>query len=85
MPDELARDSEVPKGSKQPDVNAARVRGKRSYLIRGDLSLSGGQKSAEAVIVAGVTTSRGGQGNLATGRSSDPFPRNDAKRRGLGT
>jgi hypothetical protein len=37
VPDELAKDSEVRKGSKQPDVNAARVRGKISYLIRGGL------------------------------------------------
>jgi hypothetical protein len=35
--DKLATDSEVQKGSKQPYVNAARVRGKISYLIRGDL------------------------------------------------
>ncbi len=52
-PDELASDSEVQKGSKRLPVNAARVRGKRSYLIRGDLSLSGGQKSAEAKVCAG--------------------------------
>jgi len=58
--DELATDSEVQKGSKQPNVNAARVRGKLSYLIRGDLSLSGGQMSAEAEVVDGVTTIRGG-------------------------
>jgi len=36
--DELARDSEVQKGSKQLCVNAARVRGKQSHLIRGGLS-----------------------------------------------
>ena len=35
--DELARDSEVQKGSKQPYVNAARVRGRLSNLIRGGL------------------------------------------------
>jgi hypothetical protein len=35
--DELAKDSKVRKGSKQPYVNAARVRRKLSYLIRGDL------------------------------------------------
>ena len=35
--DKLARDSEVQKGSKQPNVNAARVRGKISYPIRGGL------------------------------------------------
>jgi hypothetical protein len=35
--DELATDSEVRKGSKQPYVNAARIRGKISYLIRGGL------------------------------------------------
>ncbi len=38
VPDELARDSKVQKGSKQPNVNAARVRGKISHLIRGGLS-----------------------------------------------
>ena len=36
-PGELARDSEVLKGSKRLYVNAARIRGKLSYLIRGDL------------------------------------------------
>ena len=36
-PGELARDSEAPKGSKRLHVNAARIRGKLSYLIRGDL------------------------------------------------
>ena len=66
-PDELASDSEVQKGSKRLPVNAARVRGKRSYLIRGDLSHSGGQKSAEAKVVDGVMTIQGGQGNLAQG------------------
>ena len=66
--DELARDSEVQKGSKQLCVNAARVRGKQSHLIRGDLSLSGGQKSAEAIVVDGATTIQGSWGNLATGR-----------------
>ena len=35
--DKLARDSEVQKGSKQPYVNAARVRGKLLDLIRGGL------------------------------------------------
>ena len=37
MPDKLAKDSKVQKGSKQSHVNAARVRGKLSHLIRGDL------------------------------------------------
>ena len=59
--DELARDSEVQKGSKQLCVNAARVRGKQFHLIRGGLSLSGGQKSAEAIVVDGVTTILGSQ------------------------
>jgi hypothetical protein len=36
-PGELASDSEAPKGSKRLYVNAARIRGKLSYLIRGDL------------------------------------------------
>ena len=70
MTDELARDSKVQKGSKQPYVNAARVRGKISYLIRGGLPFEG-QKSAEAVVVDGVTTIQGGQGNLATGRRAE--------------
>ena len=39
--DELARDSEVQKGSKQLYVNAARIRGKQSYLIRGGLQRGG--------------------------------------------
>ena len=52
MPDKLARDSEVQKGSKQSHVNAARVRGKLSHLIRGDLPRAG-QKSAEAIVVGG--------------------------------
>jgi len=38
MPDKLARDSKVQRGSKQSHVNAARVRGKLPYLIRGGLS-----------------------------------------------
>ena len=83
-PDELARDSEVPKGSKRLYVNAARVRGKLSYLIRGDLRrvsgkglrrsrglLTATQKSAEAEVVDGVTTIQGGQGNLTTGRRAE--------------
>jgi hypothetical protein len=37
MPDKLAKDSEIQKGSKQSHVNAARVRGKLSHLIRGGL------------------------------------------------
>jgi hypothetical protein len=36
-PGELAIDSEAQKGSKRLYVNAARVRGKLSYLIRGGL------------------------------------------------
>jgi hypothetical protein len=63
--DKLATDSEVQKGSKQPDVNAARVRGKKLNLIRGGLSLSGGHKSAEAIVSDGVTTIQGGYGNQA--------------------
>jgi hypothetical protein len=75
VPDELAKDSEVRKGSKQPGVNAARIRGRLSHLIRGGLSLSGGQKSAEAEVVDGVTTIQGGQGNLATGRRAKRMSR----------
>ena len=71
-PGELASDSKAPKGSKRPYVNAARVRGKLSHLIRGGLSfLRGGQKSAEAIVVGGVTSTQGGQGNLATGRRAE--------------
>ncbi len=71
-PGELAQDSEARKGSKRPYVNAARVRGKLWHLIRGGLFfLRGGQKSAEAVVVGGVASIRGGQGNLATGRRAE--------------
>ena len=83
-PGELARDSEAPKGSKRLYVNAARVRGKLSYLIRGDLRrvletglrrsrglLTAPQKSAEAEVVDGVTTIQGEQGNLLTGRRAE--------------
>ena len=70
--DELARDSKVQKGSKQPYVNAARIRGRLSNLIRGGLPiLFEGQKSAEAIVVAGVTPSQGEQGNLVTGRRAE--------------
>ena len=40
---ELARDGEAPKGSKRLYVNAARIRGKLSYLIRGDLRRVSGE------------------------------------------
>jgi hypothetical protein len=60
MRDELARDSKVQRGPKQFHVNTARVRGKISHLIRGDLS-KGGQESAEAIVV-------GGRGNPPTRR-----------------
>jgi hypothetical protein len=73
--DELATGSEVQKGSKQLYVNAARIRGKQSYLIRGGLSLSGGQKSAEALVVDEVTTIQGGWGNSATGRRAKRLSR----------
>lgn len=64
-PGELARDGEALKGSKRLYVNAARVRGKQSYLIRGDLRRvhdglrrsrglqTAAQKSAEARVCAG--------------------------------
>jgi len=67
MRDELAKDSEVRKGSKQSHVNGARVRGKIPHLIRGGLP-EGGQKSAAAIVVGGVTTIQGGRGNSSTGR-----------------
>ena len=58
---ELAQDSEARTGPKRPPVNAARIRGKLSHLIRGDLPhLREGQKSAEAIVVGGVTTTQGG-------------------------
>ena len=60
MRDELAQDREVQRGSKQSHVNAARVRGKKPYLIRGGLPRKG-QKSAEAVVVGGVATTQGGK------------------------
>ena len=41
MPDELARGSKVQRGSEQSYVNAARVRGKKPYLIRGGLPRKG--------------------------------------------
>lgn len=63
MPDKLAIDSKVQRGSKQSHVNAARVRGKLSHLIRGDLSAEG-QESAEAIVV-------GGWGNPTTGRRAE--------------
>ena len=63
MPDKLARDSKVQRGSKQSHVNAARVRGKLSHLIRGDLP-NEGQKSAEAIVV-------GGRGNPPTRRRAE--------------
>jgi hypothetical protein len=62
--DELAKDSEVQKG---PYVNAARVRGRLSNLIRGGLPFYEGQKSAEAEVVDGVTTIQGDWGNPDTG------------------
>jgi len=72
--DKLARDSEVRKGSKWLAVNAARVRGKLSHLIRGDL-LREEQRSAEAIVVDGVTTIQGDQGNLVTGRRAERLRR----------
>ena len=72
MRDKLAIDSEVQKGSKQSYVNAARIRGKISHLIRGGLPFFfEGQKSAEAEVVDGVTTIRGSWGNPATGRRAE--------------
>ena len=60
------------KGSKWLYVNATGVRGKLSHLMRGGLSfLRGGQKSVEAIVVGGVTSTQGGQGNLVTGRRAE--------------
>ena len=73
-PGKLASDSEGLEGSKRLYVNAARIRGKLSCLIRGDLSiLRERQRSAEAIVVGGITTTRGGQGNLTTGRRAERF------------
>ncbi|MGB3714986.1 MAG: hypothetical protein WA996_11210 [Candidatus Promineifilaceae bacterium] len=69
MPDELAKDSKVQEGSKQSHVNAARVRGKLPNLIRGGLPMR--QKSAEAIVVGGVTATQGGWGNSSTGRRAE--------------
>lgn len=57
----LAKDGEAQREPKQPRVNGARVRGKVSHLIRGDLFFLKGQESAEAVVVDGVTTIQGGR------------------------
>ena len=83
-PGELASDGEAPKGSKRLYVNAARIRGELSYLIRGDLRrvletglrrsrgfLTARQKSAEVEVVDEVTTIQGEQGNLLTGRRAE--------------
>ncbi len=59
MRGKLAQGSKAQKGSKQSYVNTARLGGKLSYLIRGDL-LFFRQKSAEAIVVDGVTTIQGG-------------------------
>ena len=60
VPDELARDSKVQKGSKQPNVNAARVRGKISHLIRGGLRrVLKGTERLERSSDRGVEVSRG--------------------------
>lgn len=66
-PGKLAKDSKAQAGSKRLNANAARVRGKLSNLNRGGLP-EGGQKSAAAIVVGGVTTTQGGKGNLPTGR-----------------
>ena len=71
----LARDSKAQTGLKQLLVNAAGLEGKLSYLIRGGLAFFfERQKSAEAIVVGGVTSTQGGQGNLTTG------PRAERKR-----
>ncbi len=59
-PGELARDSEAPKGSKRLYVNAARIRGKLSHLIRGDLRrVSGETEEIERSSDRDVEVSRG--------------------------
>ena len=69
MMDKLACDSKVQKGSKQSHVNATRVKGKLPNLIRGGLPT--GQKSAEAIVVGGLTTTQGRRGNSSTGRRAE--------------
>ncbi len=69
MTDKLAKDSKVQKGSKQSHVNAARVGRKLPYLIRGGLPMR--QKSAEAIVAGGVTSTQGGWGNSSTGRRAE--------------
>ena len=57
---ELARSSKAQKGLKQLCVNVAGLEGKLSYLIRGGLSFFfERQKSADAIVVDGVTTIQG--------------------------
>ena len=67
VPGKLAKDSKARAGSKQLYVNAARVRGKVLHLNRGG-PLDGGQKSAVAIVVGGVTTIQGGRGSSSTER-----------------
>lgn len=59
VPGKLAKDSEAQRGLKQLCVNVAGLEGKLSNLIRGDLQ-EVLQKSAEAIVVNGVTTIPGG-------------------------
>ena len=68
----LATDSKAQTGLKQRHVNVAGIAGKLSYLIRGGLTpvfLS--QKSAEAVVVDGVTTIQGDWRKPVTGRRAE--------------
>ncbi len=58
MRGKLAKDSEAQKGLKQLCVNVAGVEGKLSNLIRGGLQEIL-QKSAEAIVVDGVTPIQG--------------------------
>jgi hypothetical protein len=60
MRGKLAIDGEAQREPKQSTVNGARVRGKVSHLIRGDLLFLKGQESAAAIVVDGVTTIQGG-------------------------
>jgi hypothetical protein len=74
-PDELASDSKVPKGSKRLYVNAARVRGKRSHLIRGGLRrVLKGTERLERSSDRGVEVSRG-----RSSRWSNDHPRRAEK------
>jgi len=71
MSGKLARNSDTLTDVRQSYVYKVRLGRKSLNLIRGGLTDSHRQKSAEAIVVDGVTTIRGGQGNLPTGRRAE--------------